>query len=507
MTGVVVVSALACNKTETPPAGGPSRPAKAADSARGDALFLTTAPAYVPEELEGDLDAMGIKRLYVAGASLSTSGRITASPPPPSPIKRPVFFVLMGEPGAEAQIAGAQGELLGEAWAAGLKKPLADAKAWATIVGVHVHLLPKPAQAELLAGALKALKRSLGGLAVSVTLPSDAPAASWKPLAGTADEALLFGFGRRPETYDRMAAELSETNAKSFPLPFRLLIVPGGYGRAGKNDDFSGRRLPDGEVDPLSEDKDLDFDFGQILSSEPGNFYSFKPRPGSERKQTSLSADGGYAKFQVLTLPDLVRLLSDASRWAGAPLMGRVFALDGLPRDGHLVGFSAIRALLTGKAVEPRLDVEAKAEAAGRGYAEFSLRVANVGVGSTELSHVNNWIQVRSEGGTIGMVKPGDFDRFELLTGPAEGARPAPFGRAVVCRLFENFFAPEEVNQAGPIRITGTRPKVFVSYRLTRGDGKTIDGPEVEVVLKEPLKEPTPPKPGKPSLLKKGAKR
>lgn len=494
---------LACRKGETS-APGSSRAATAADSARGDALFLTTAPAYVPEELEADLDAMGIKRIYVAGASLSATGRITPFPPPPSPIKKPVFFVLMGDPGAEAQIAGSTGELLGEAWAAGLKKPLAEAKSWATVVGVHVHLVPNAGQAEILGAALKALKRALGGLAVSVTLPSDAPAASWKPLSGAVDDALVFSFGRRPETNDRMVAELSEANAKSFPVSFRLLVVPGGYGRAGRNDEYTGRRLPDGEVDPLSEDKDLDFDFGQILSFEPGNFYKFKPRPGSERKQTPLSGDGGYAKFQVLTLPDLVRLLSDAGHWAGAPLMGRVFALDGLPRDGHLIGFGAIRALLTGKPVEPKLQVEAKAEGTGHGFAEFSLKVSNVGVGPTELSHVNNWIQIRSEGGMIAAVRPGDFDRYDLLSGPAEGARMAPFGRAVVCRLFENFFAPEEVNQAGPIRISGTRPKVFVSYRLTRPDGKTIDGPEVEVVLKEQAPSPTPAKAGKPAPKKLG---
>lgn len=45
-------------------------------SQRGDALFLAEAPAVVPEELAPELDAMGIRRLYVAAASLSASGRI-----------------------------------------------------------------------------------------------------------------------------------------------------------------------------------------------------------------------------------------------------------------------------------------------------------------------------------------------------------------------------------------------------------------------------------------------
>ena len=68
---------------------------------------------------------------------------------------------------------------------------------------------------------------------------------------------------------------------------------------------------------------------------------------------------------------------------------------------------------------------------------------------------------------------------------------PAPFGRATACRLFENFFAPGESNEVGPIRIAGARPRAFVSYQLSLPDGRTIEGPEVEVAV-----APPPPAPG-----------
>ena len=59
----------------------------------------------------------------------------------------------------------------------------------------------------------------------------------------------------------------------------------------------------------------------------------------------------------------------------------------------------------------------------------------------------------------------------------------APFGRATACRLFENFFAPEEANVVGPIRIAGGRPRAFVSYQLTLPDGRTLTGAETEVAI------------------------
>ena len=61
---------------------------------RGDSLFLAEAPAVVPDELSGELDVMGIRRLYVAAASLSSSGQVRSFPPPPNSIRRPVVLVL-----------------------------------------------------------------------------------------------------------------------------------------------------------------------------------------------------------------------------------------------------------------------------------------------------------------------------------------------------------------------------------------------------------------------------
>ncbi len=467
---------------------------------REDALFLAEAPAIVPEELAPEFDAMGIRRLYVTAASLTGGGQVRPFPPPPSSIQRPVVLVLMGEPGAEGGLRTAQPEGLGEAWAAGAAKLVAEAKGWAQVSGVHLHILPAPTDAPALAKALSVLKSRLKGLTVSVTLLPGAPEGTWEPLAGAADEALVFSFGRRPETADTFVREMSLEEAKAFPIPFRLLLVPGGYGVAGAG--ARARRLADGEIDKLSEDRNLDFDFAAVLSSDPGSIYNFKPRAGYEKAKNLLSEDGGRARFDLLPFADLVRFVSTTSRWGAPRLAGRVFLLDGVPRDGRLSGYPAVRALLTGKPWEPSLSVE-PAEGTGRG-GEVWLRVSNPGPTPSELSRFGNQVTIRLEGGVFTALGAGDFDRYEIFASARDMTQAAPFGRASACRLFENFFAPEEANVVGPIRVAGGRPRAFVSYQLTLPDGRTLTGAETEVAISAapaPAKASSTPKPkGQPPI-------
>ena len=426
---------------------------------------------------------MGIGRLYVAAAALRKDGKLVPLPPPPTKISRPVFLSVIGEPSAAAVLASGGGDILGQSWARSLVPILAEAKGWGEIAGIHLHLDPLPENASALADAIRAMKSGLGGLPVSVTLRGTEPPASWKPLAGVADEALLFSFGRRPELGDRLVPEISDETAKEMPLPFRLLIAPGGFGRAGDGKAFLGRWLPDGEMAGLSSDRSLDFSFGQVLSEEAGSLYTFRIRPGARLADSRLASDGGSARFQLLSFSEAVRLLGLASRWNAPRLLGRVFLIEGIPRDPHLVGYSAVRDLLTGKPLDLRLQVEALSGSSGAGWTEFSLRVANPSVTPSDLSRLNNWVQVRVEGGVFSAVRLGDFDRFELLSSQAEGYRPANLGHAVVARLFENLFAPEEVKETDAIRVSGSRPKVFVSWHLTGPDGKIFDGPETEAVF------------------------
>lgn len=446
---------------------------------RGDALFLAEAPAVVPEELSTELDTMGIRRLYVAAGSVSASGEVRPFPPPPNPIRRPVVLVLMGEPGAENGLRGGPPELLGEAWANGVAKLAEEAKAWAEVTGIHLHVFPAPTDAPALAKALSTMKGRLKGLTVSVTLRAGAPDGTWEPLDGAADEALVFSFGRRAETGDVFAREMTEEEAKAFPIPFRLLLVPGGYGVAGSGG--SARRLADGEIDKLSEDRNLDFDFAAVMSSEPGSIYNFKPRAGYAKEANLLSGDGGRARFDLLPFADLVRFVSKSSNWSAPRLAGRVFVVDGVPRDGHLGGYPAVHALLTGKPWEPSLKVEPVEKKGGAG--EVWLRVSNPGPTPSELSRFGNQVSIRLEGGVFTALGAGDFDRYEIFASARDMKEPAPFGRATACRLFENFFAPGETNEVGPIRVAGSRPRAFVSYQLTLPDGRTLTGAETEVAI------------------------
>lgn len=481
---VLLLGALAgaaCRKGQSSPGETPGKGAGGTGT-RSDALFLAEAPVNVPEELVPELDAMGIRRLFLAAASVGAGGQVRPFPPPPSSIPRPAVLVLMGEPGAEGGLRSGSPDSLGEAWAAGAAKLVAEAKGWAQVAGVHVHVVPSPADAPALGKALAVLKSRLQGLAVSVTLPAGAPTGTWAPLSGAVDEALVLSFGRRPETADVFAKEMTEEEAKAFPVPFRLLAIPGGYGVAGSG--ARARRLADGEMDRLSEDRNLDFDFASVLSADPGNIYSFKPRAGYQQAPNLLSEDGGRARFDVLPFADLVRFVSASSRWSAPRLAGRVFLVDGVPRDGRLSGYPAVRALLTGKPWEPSLTVEAIGEKARGG--EVWLRVSNPGPTPSDLSRFGNQITIRLEGGVFTGLGAGDFDRFEIFASARDLTQSAPFGRATACRLFENFFAPEESNELGPIRIAGAAPRMFVTYQLTLPDGRTIDGPETEVAIPAP---------------------
>lgn len=479
-----LVCASGCRRAAAPAA------ASAKTKATGDALFLAAAPVWVPDENDAELSAMGIGRLYVAAAALRKDGKLVPLAPPPTRLSRPVFLAVMGEPSAAAVLASGGGETLGAGWAKSLVPVLAEAKGWGEIAGIHLHLDLLPENAPALADAIRAMKAGLGNLPVSVTLRGTEPPASWKPLAGVADEALLFCFGRRPELGDRVVAEISDETAKEMPLPFRLLIAPGGFGRTGDGRSFLGRWLADGEVAGLSSDHTLDFSFGQVLSEEAGSIYTFRIRPGSRVADSRLLADGGAARFQVLSFSEAVRLLGLASRWGSPRLLGRVFLIEGIPRDPHLVGYAAVRDLLTGKPLPLKLQVEALSGSPGAGWAEFSLRVTNTSVTPSDLSRQNNWVQVRVEGGVFSSIRLGEFDRFELLSSQAEGYRPATLGQAVVARLFENLFAPGEAKETDAIRVNGSRPKIFVSWHLTGPDGKIFESPETEAAFTTPAARP-----------------
>jgi hypothetical protein len=473
----LALAAASCRKADRL-----AEPDRAAFSPPGDAIFLAKAPAFVPDEVDAELQSMGVVRLYVPAAALSRFGEMTALPPPPSPLKRPLVLAVLGEEGAAASVSG-RGAAAGAEWAAALQRILGDTRSWGRVEGVHFHIWPSPEQAKDLGAALAAVRKALG-VPVSVTLPPTVKAERWKPLAGAASEALVLAFGRRPELGGQIVSEWPEESARELPLPFRLLVAFGGYGRTGDGTTFDGRILPDGMIDDLSEDRALDFDFGQVFSAEPGSVCTFKPRAGT--KGSSLAAVGGYARFQFPTLAEGLRFLSSAGRWSTPSLRGRVFLVGGVPTDGYLVGYAAVRALLTGKPLEPRLAVEARPGEAGRGFTEFAVRATNAGPAPTDLSHYNSWVQIRVEGGNVASVRPGDFDRYEQLTSAADGYRPTSSSRAVVCRLFENIFAPGETNQSGPIRLAGAHPRIFLSWHLGLPDGKMTTGPEVEAALAPP---------------------
>jgi hypothetical protein len=67
----------------------------------------------------------------------------------------------------------------------------------------------------------------------------------------------------------------------------------------------------------------------------------------------------------------------------------------------------------------------------------------------------------------------------------------------VICRLLENLYVPGEVNVAGPIKVTGTNPRLFVSYQLSVPGKDAVKGAEVEKTL--PTVRARAPEPTKPA--------
>ncbi|MFI5120607.1 MAG: hypothetical protein ACHQM4_09350, partial [Thermoanaerobaculia bacterium] len=193
VTGILVASTLfaplSCRKTH-PESVTETLP----DVPRGDGLFLADAPAFVPDDVDAELEPMQIVRLYVPAATLSREGSIKPLPPPPTPLKRPLVLTVLGEEGAAASLAG-RGATVGAEWARALAPILGDARSWGRVEGVHFHLWPSPELAKDLGAALAAVHRALG-VPVSVTLPPSAQPEKWKPLAGAASEALVLAFGR-----------------------------------------------------------------------------------------------------------------------------------------------------------------------------------------------------------------------------------------------------------------------------------------------------------------------
>ena len=288
------------------PARCPPRRAPAVP--RGDALFLAEAPAFVPDDVDAELESMRIVRLYVPAATMSAIRRDHAAAPAAHAAQAPPRPHGSRRGGRGDGRRRARGRCRRGVGARSLAKILGDAKGWGRVEGVHFHLWPSPELAKDLARGARRGPQALSACRSPSRFRRPAQPERWKPLAGAASEALVLAFGRRPELGGQIVSELPEEIAREFPIPFRLLVAFGGYGRTGDGTTFAGRMLPDGRIDQLSEDRALDFDFGQMFSSEPGTVCTFKPRAGT--KGSTLAADGGHARFQFPTMGEGLRFLA-----------------------------------------------------------------------------------------------------------------------------------------------------------------------------------------------------
>src|SRR5664280_3255511 len=161
-----MVAMVSCRRTE------PAGPAEATPAIpRGDTLFLAEAPAFVPDDVDAELESMRVVRLYVPAATMSRSGTITALPPPPTPFKRPLVLTVLGEEGAAAAVAG-RGAAAGSDWARALSKILAESRGWGRVEGVQFHLWPSTAVAKDVAAESAAVHETLSLSLIHISEPT-----------------------------------------------------------------------------------------------------------------------------------------------------------------------------------------------------------------------------------------------------------------------------------------------------------------------------------------------
>ena len=390
---------------------------------RGDALFLAEAPAFVPDDVDAELESMRIVRLYVPAATMSRSGAIAASSPAAHAAQAPAHphgarrgRRRDGRRGARGRSGRGVGPRALEDSRA-RRKTGAGSRASTSTSGPRRssrRTSPRrspPSTRPSVCRSPSRFPRSRSRSAGSRSRAPRAKRSSWRSAGGRSSAA-------------RSSASFPRRSRASFRFRSALLVAFGGYGRTGDGTTFTGRMLPDGRIDQLSEDRALDFDFGQVFSSEPGRSARSSRAPERRARRsprteaTRASSSPRWAKGCASWRPSAAGPLPN--------LRGRTFLVGGVPKDGYLVGYAAVRALLTGKPVEPRLVVEALPDEAGRGYTEFTIRTTNAGPTPTDLSHYNSWVEIRVEGGhgdfrEAGRLRP--VRAADVRGGGAQGRR------------------------------------------------------------------------------------
>ncbi len=433
----------------------------------GMSIDFSESASSVPAELLSRLKAIGVRSVFVPAVGLDSergAPRFEPVPPPVSPYPFPVYLVVRGTGDLDSYFKAAAGRAGDEIWKA--IQPALSSGRYGDIAGVHLDLRVVDAPGEY-ASALGSIRSRLArsmtlSASVEAKLTED-QARKWRSVGREVDFLVPVVYGRvgAPGTE---GARVSGSPAQAVEIGRSMFpeYCPQGWGlfqpRSGP-----ARSVSDAAINDLSEDRRFDFEFGSLLSDADENVYIFRARQPGNRAAGGVGAfeSGDTVTFWENRLSDFTQSLSDplAAR-------GKIIRLRSLDDEDRLIGFSAIEDILLGRKLEPKLTFSRSA-----GQGEVTFLVLNSSPECSELSRLNNWVDLRMEGGRLLDIHPGDFDRFEFLDAAGKQSIAA---RARTIRFFENFVAPGESMTAGPIRYSGNAT-FFASAHVTLPDGKVLE--------------------------------
>ena len=470
-----------------------SAPARGADVARqppkGDVIWLLDPSAPGEAGLSQQLSRLGSAALFLpAGRIDLADGRwaLLRDAPPAHPLGAVVLVLRAGE-GLAAGFQG-QGAPDGAAIAASLGPVLAEAvrsDSYGRVVGVHLDLPFDPAGAGRYAALVSALRKSVSGAFVSISvraLPkNDDERKQVTPLFAAADAlvAFVFGPGLRVDPVAMDAVRRPWWAAYDTRASGTLF---------GPNGDARGS-VPASLLDALSGNPRVELE--NDLSANDASFTAFTLTVRGPVKAEGLTlAPGDRIGFRIPSVSEMLFQLG--SSMAGKHYaLGRAILFEGAAEAERVFSLAAFEDVLLGRSLAPVL--EGTVRPAGRNA--VAVELVNRSHQASVVSRVANWIEVDLAPARPAEVQLGGFDRYEVYDA---AGRPVSPGRATRVRLFETLVAPAETVTPARIVVRGALPASCCRYRV---HAYAAAGPEVVSDWITPPPPPTP-VPKKPATRK-----
>jgi len=478
--------ASACRKAAAPPQGAEA----ARQPPKGDVIWLLDPSASGEAGLAPQLSRLGSAALFLpAGRIDLADGRwaLVADAPPAHPLGAVVLVLRAGE----ALAGGFHGEGApdGAAIGAALGPVMAEAArsgVYGHALGVHLDLPFDAAGAGRYAELVSALRRSVSGAFVSISvraLPkSDDERKRIAPLFAAADALVAFVFGSGPRV-DPVAMD-------AFRRPWWAAYDTRASGTLlGPNGDARGS-VPAPLLDALSGNPRVELE--NDLSANDASFTAFTLTLRGPVKVEGLTlAAGDRIAFRIPSVSEMLFQLG--SSMAGKHYaLGRAILFEGATEAERVFSLAAFEDVLLGRSLVPVL--EGSVQPAGRNA--VAVELVNRSHQATVVSRVANWIEVDLSPARPAEVQLGGFDRYEVYDA---AGRPVSPGRATHVRLFETLVAPAETVTPARIVVRGALPASCCRFRI---HAYAAAGPEVVSDWSTPPPPPTP-VPKKPATTRK----